>query len=124
MVAAHPLGSLLQGGALVIRQARKRRLELVARQFELGHRGDIELIETAGVFDDRRITARLDAGKDLGDRILDACVGSALECQQAAKRIEKAGIERIELTNDAHLTAPSKASSTGWIISRLVLSEA
>ncbi|MNL58622.1 hypothetical protein D3C87_1822720 [compost metagenome] len=75
MVAAHTLGSGLQGIALGLRNGVERGLEVRLRQFQRRHVGGREAVETGGVLQHGGVATLLHIGQDVGHALLYGRVG-------------------------------------------------
>ena len=69
-------------------------MQLVLRDFELSHVGGIQTVKSSGVFEHRRITARLHIGQDVGHALLDGGIGVGRPVQALGKSGLEIGVLR------------------------------
>ena len=125
VIVAYARGGGFERLTLNGRQARQCFLEFVLREFKLGHRRGIEAVEAIGVFDHRRIAARLYIGQNGGDGLVDGGILRTLKGQQRIETRLEIGVGTRETFNADHAsTTRVMASRIGASVSRLSLSAA
>ena len=93
MVAFNPCGGGFQGGLNFGLQTLKRSLQIVLCQNQVGYGLGGRAVKAVGVFDERRITAFLHVGADVGDDAVDFGILGGLKGQQGFKfGLERGGL--------------------------------
>jgi hypothetical protein len=92
VVAAHTLGSRLQGFSLGGGDGFKRGLEFFASEFKLCEGGGLHAVKTLGVFEHRCVAALLHISQDVGHTLLDGAVGVGAPVQAGFELGFKVGL--------------------------------
>ena len=96
MESAHPLRRRLQGSAARSLQRIERGVAFFPADFQRRERSRAQAVELVGVFQHRRIAARLDVGQNASNGALDRFVFTGLECQHRVKLRFEVRIGRVQ----------------------------